>query len=71
MIRPNTPAARAGLLPGLTITKINGVPTEGKSTAECLDLARGAEGTKVPWELVSTNGNQTNTVELAREKFQL
>jgi len=70
-VYPNTPAARAGLSSGLTIAKINGVPTAGKTLAECLNLAHGAEGTNVRYELVSADGSKTNTVELIRQKFLL
>jgi D-alanyl-D-alanine-carboxypeptidase/D-alanyl-D-alanine-endopeptidase len=70
-VYPNTPAARAGLSSGLIVAKINGVSTSGKTLAECFNLAHGEEGTKVRYDFVSTDGSQTNTVELTRQKFLL
>jgi CubicO group peptidase (beta-lactamase class C family) len=70
-VYPNTSASQADLVPGLVIEKINDIPTAGKSLADCLQIAHGAEGTKIKLELVSYDGSQTNTVELMRKKFQL
>ena len=70
-VYPNTSAARAGLSPGLIVEKINGIPTTGKSLVDCLNIAHGAVGSKVQLELVTADRNQTNTVELIRQKIQL
>jgi C-terminal processing protease CtpA/Prc len=48
---------------------VDGVSTTGKSLAECLGLIRGKAGTKVRLELVNPKRNETNTVELTRQKF--
>ena len=65
-VHTNTPAAKAGLLPGLAIRSIDGVSTEGKSLKDCTKMMRGAVGSKVKLELVDTDHNKTNTVELVR-----
>ena len=70
-VYPNTPAAQAGLAPGLIVEQIDGIPTAGKSVADCLNIAQGAAGTKVRLELATPDGSQTNTVELTRQKIQL
>jgi hypothetical protein len=70
-VYPNTSAAQAGLSPGLIVEKIDGIPTAGKSLADCLNVAHGAAGTKVRLELLTPDGSQTNTVELTRQKIQL
>jgi CubicO group peptidase (beta-lactamase class C family) len=64
-----SPAADAGLTPGLVIASIEGTPTFGKSVAECLKLLRAGGSAKVRLELVNLASHQTNTVELARGKF--
>src|SRR6185312_14860030 len=54
-VYPNSPAAEAGLSPGLTIQRINGVTTAGKSTADCTELMRGPVGTRVRLDLVASD----------------
>ncbi len=44
---PNTPAAKAGMLPGDLIIKIDDVPTRGMSLDEARDRIRGAHATTV------------------------
>lgn len=70
-VYPNTPAARAGLSPGLVVEKIDGIPTAGKSLAVCLKIAHGVVGTNVRLELVAADGSQTNTIDLIRQKIIL
>jgi CubicO group peptidase (beta-lactamase class C family) len=70
-VHSNSPAAAAGLLPGLTIQRINGVTTAGKSVADCMELMRGPVGTRVRLELVTSNASRTNTIELAKTKIPL
>lgn len=70
-IIPDSPAAKAGVAAGLIVEKIDGIPTTGKSMADCLRLLRGEAGTKVRLELAKEDHSQTNTVELTRQKFQL
>ena len=70
-ILPNSPAAQAGLSNDFVIQKIDGVSTADKKIAECVNLLRGAAGTKVRLELVDPNKNGTNTVELVRQRIQV
>ena len=48
---------------------VNGVPTAGKSTAQCFSLLRANGSPKVRLELVNPERKETNTVELTRGKF--
>jgi membrane protease YdiL (CAAX protease family) len=66
---PNTPAAKAGLSPGLVIQTIDGTPTAGKLPEECGDMLRGPAASKVTLELIDSNRHRTNSVELTRETF--
>jgi S1-C subfamily serine protease len=68
-VLPNTPASKAGLVPGLVIRTIDGTATDGKLLKECVDMLRGGVGTKVKLELVDTANSKTNTVELTRERI--
>ena len=62
-----SPASKAGLSAGLHLAKIDGLPTDGKSLKDCVEMVRGAEGTKVELELVDFANHTTNTVKLIRE----
>jgi len=66
-VYPKSPASQAGLSAGLIIQKIGGVPTSGKSVAECLTFLRASP--KVRLELVDPQRNATNTVEVLKGKF--
>ncbi len=68
-VLPNTPASKAGLVPGLVIQKIDGTNTKGMQLEDCVGMIRGPVDTRVKIELVDT-ANKTNTVELTREKIQ-
>lgn len=68
-VLPSTPASRAGLSPGLVVRKIDGTPTGSKLLKDCVDMLRGAVGTKVKLELIDTARSKTNTVELIRERI--
>ncbi|HSY19193.1 MAG TPA: serine hydrolase [Candidatus Acidoferrales bacterium] len=68
-IVPNSPAAQAGLSAGLMVQKIDDVATTGKNPTLCAALIRGKAGTKVRLELMNPKRNETNTVELMRQKF--
>jgi hypothetical protein len=70
-VYPHSPAFHAGLSASLTVHRVDGIPTEGKSLTECLALVRGKAGTKVRLECSSPERNQTNTVELTRQKIQI
>jgi len=64
-----SPAAEAGLTPGLVIASIEETPTSGKTVAECFTLLRAGGRPKVRLELINLTRNGTNTVELTRGKF--
>jgi len=70
-VRPNTPAASAGLVRGLIIQRIGAAATAGKSLKECVDLMRGAVGSKIQLELVDPAKSTTNIVEFTREVIPL
>jgi CubicO group peptidase (beta-lactamase class C family) len=67
----NTPASQAGLPAGLIMRKIDDIPVAGKSLDWCASLIRGKAGTKVRLELIKPERNETNTVELTRQKFAM
>jgi carboxyl-terminal processing protease len=67
-VLPRTPASKAGLVPGLVVREIDGTPTDGKLLKQCVDMLRGAVGTRVRLELVDMENGKTNTVELTRER---
>ena len=54
----DSPAERAGLVPGDLVTKVNQVPTEGLSPEEGSKLMRGAPGSKVSLTYIDTNGDE-------------
>jgi CubicO group peptidase (beta-lactamase class C family) len=64
----NSPAAQAGLSPGLIIQKIGDIPLDGKTLADSIKLLRGSAGTKVQLVLIDPAG-KTNSVEITRQKF--
>jgi CubicO group peptidase (beta-lactamase class C family) len=68
-IFPGSPASRAGLSSGLIVQKVDEISTANKSMTECLGLIRGKAGTKVRLELFSPMQNETNLVEIARQKY--
>lgn len=68
IIKPieNSPAEKAGILPGDLITKVNDVEYTGDKLEEASNKIRGEEGTKVKLEIYR-NG-ETKTFELTRTK---
>ena len=46
-VLPNSPPSKAGLLPGLIVHEVDGVATGSKLLKDCVDMVRGAAGTKV------------------------
>jgi hypothetical protein len=69
-IIPNSPTSLAGVSAGLIMQKIDGIPTAGKTIAECVALIRGPPGTKVRLELLDPVQNKTTTVEITRQRFK-
>jgi len=66
---PKSPASNAGLSNGLLIQKINDQSTIGKTPDSCAQLIRGPVGSKVRLEIINPTRNETNTIELTRQKF--
>jgi carboxyl-terminal processing protease len=68
-VRPNSPAAKAGLVSGDYIRAIDGKPTREMAAYEGLRLLHGAEGSKVSL-LIIRNGNAADPHEVmvGREK---
>ena len=65
---PDTPAAKAGLHPGLVIQQIDGTDIVGKPLAVCVAMTRGPVGSKVQLEVIDPAKSETNIVEFTREK---
>jgi carboxyl-terminal processing protease len=61
----DTPASKAGILPGDLIVKIDGQPTKGLSMLEAVDKMRGEAGSKIRLTLVREGGKPFD-VELTR-----
>jgi C-terminal processing protease CtpA/Prc len=68
-VYPNTSASEAGLTARLIVLKIDGIPTQGKTLAECASIGKGPAGEKVRMELKDPQRAETRTIELTRRKF--
>ena len=64
---PDSPAARAGIVPGLVILKVDDKTTDGKDQEECAQMIRGPVGSKVRLELFDPTNSKTTTFELTKE----
>ena len=67
---PDTPAAKAGILAGDKILKINGTSTQGLSAEEAVSTIRGKVGTKVTITLSST-ADKVRDVTMTRETIKV
>ena len=67
----NSPASHAGLAPGLIIQRIDKLSTQGMNLSACVNLIRGAVGTRVLLELLDPALNATNVVELTRQRVAI
>lgn len=63
----DTPAFRAGILPGDKILEINGESTEGLSTSDCSKKVRGKPGTTVTLKILHKDADITVNITLVRE----
>ena len=62
----NSPAEKAGILPGDIITKIDGISYTGDQLDEASNKIKGEAGTKVTLEIL--RGKETKTFEIERKK---
>jgi C-terminal processing protease CtpA/Prc len=67
-VDPHTPAAEAGLHPGLIIQQIDGINTAGKTLMECFDMTSGPIGSKAQLVVIDPDKGETNIVEVTRGK---
>lgn len=66
-VTPDSPAARAGLRPGVRILQIDGGKTEKRSLAQCMEKLRGNVGSSLVLKLAFPDVADPVTVELKRE----
>ena len=66
---PNSPAKKAGILPGDVIIEIGGVATESISSYEVSKLLRGEVGTSVDVTILRPIVNETMTFNLTRAEI--
>jgi len=71
VLRPikNSPAAKAGILPGDVIVKIDNADTSGMEQDKAVGLMRGDPGTKVTLGLYRESTKKSSTVSLMRENI--
>jgi C-terminal processing protease CtpA/Prc len=67
-VATNSPAGRAGIPSGARLISINGVPMEGSTIAQSVQLIRGDEGTQVIIEYEDPQSGVRKQVALTREK---
>src|SRR6266700_3630940 len=63
----DTPATKAGILAGDTITQIDGTPIKGLSLSQAVDKMRGAPGTEVRLEIVRKDQAEPLNLTLTRQ----
>lgn len=66
-----SPAAYAALKPGLFITKIDAIPTEGRTLSACTDLIRGEPNSVVHLEVFDSIKGETRFVSMVRKQINL
>jgi len=66
-----SPAERAGLKPGWIVDKVDGNLTRDLPLADCVQMIRGAVGTKVKLELIDPQTNERHPFEVTRDKIRL
>lgn len=65
---PDSPADKAGIVPGDRIVRIGPARTDALSLEECVKLLRGPAGGELALEIQPPNGGAVRTVTLRREK---
>lgn len=66
----DSPAKKAGMMPGDVIEKVNGTDVTGKEYEKAVSMMKGPEGTEVS-VTVSRNGKETHTYNIKRAKINL
>jgi len=66
-----SPAIKAGLLPGDQILKVNGEETKGKKNDDVRTVMRGAPGTPVYLEVLKYGASETTEVVVEREEINI
>lgn len=67
----DTPASRAGILPGDIIVSIEGKSVEGISLYDAVKLLKGPEGTVINFEITRENFKEPVKYSLKREKIKI
>ena len=70
-VLPNSPAEKAGLLPGDILESIDGRSTREISLAEATWLLEGAPGTKVSFSVVRERATEPKPMEITRQPIRL
>lgn len=65
----NSPAQKAGILPGDVLSEVSGKKTEGRSIGEVLNLVKGSPGSKVSIKLMRDGAPQN--IEVQREEIKV
>ncbi len=68
---PETPAAKAGVLPGDKIIKIGDVTTEGMGVDEAVKLIRGEKGTEVTMTLFRDGATELLEISMIRDTITI
>ena len=68
---PNSPAKKAGLMPGDYITKINDTPTDGMTVSDAADKIRGPEDTKVTLTIERNGSDKPLTFTITRANIEV
>ncbi|MFC5524420.1 S41 family peptidase [Rhodanobacter ginsengisoli] len=67
----DTPAARAGIKPGDSIVKINGILIDSQNVDEMFKQLRGKPGSKVALTIIHQNSNKLIDLQLVRENISV
>lgn len=68
---PETPAEKAGLLPGDVLVKINDQTTEGMGVDEAVRLIRGEKGTDVVFSVYREGETEFKTISVTRDNITI
>jgi predicted metalloprotease with PDZ domain len=68
-VLPGTPAAKAGLRPGMMIQQINGTNITGAPLFRCVAMMRGPVGSMVRLKVIDPARSATNMVECSRVRI--